>query len=45
MKVQESDTCGKLVFFISTFQEQIKWTAPDIQNKNFSASGRIWEVL
>ena len=31
--------------FVSTFQGQLWWSAPEIQNSNFSASERSWNLL
>ena len=44
-KVQKSVSRQKLVFFISTFQEQVRWSAPNIENRNFSWSERSLAVL
>ena len=33
------------VVFIRAFQDQISWSAPNIQNYSFSASERDWAEL
>ena len=43
-KIQKSDS-QKNCFFIGTFQEQMRWSAPIMQNSNFSAFQRNWAVM
>ena len=35
----------RIFFFISAFQEQIRWSTLNIQNSNFSAPDRDWAYL